>query len=380
MRFFKRKRNIIIIAVILLILVFIICSRRAVPLPVSLSDVKIDRIDDLTRGDGTLEARVDVSISSDIMGKCMQIFVEEGDKVKKGDKLLKIDDTSKKAQLLESEAALNSAKQNYEYKKYVFENRKKLYEDSLLSYGEFNLSQLEFKTAEAGYAAAKTAYEIAQDNLSKTMIVSPINGIVSAIYVEEGENIITGTMNNTGTVLMTVSDNNEMIVKTEVDETAVADVMKGNPADITFDAYPDTTYRGTVIKSSIKPLVSSASEATMYEVEILLEGDYTGLLSGMNCNVSIITKSIENALTVPIQALVSRENKEGVFMVENSRAKFMPVTTGIAGMNSVEILEGEIKEGDQVVTGPFTTLKRLKNNDRVIVGKPSGRDRFDTKQ
>lgn len=380
MRFFKRKRNIIIISIILVILIFIICSRRVVPVQVTMSDVEIGMINELTRGDGTLEARVDVEISSDIMGKCTQIFVEEGDKVKKGAKLLKIDDTSKKAQLKESEASLNSAKQNYEYKKYVFENRKQLYEDSLLSFGEFNLAQIEFKTAEAAYEAAKTGYEIAQDNMSKTLIVSPIDGLVSAIYVEEGENIITGTMNNTGTVLMTVSDNNEMIVKTNVDETAVADVKKGNKAEITFDAYPDTMYSGTVIKSSIKPLAVTTTEATMYEVEILLEGDYTGLLSGMNCNVSIITKSIEDAVKVPIQALVSKENKEGVFVVENNKAKFVPVKTGITGNTAVEIIEGEIKEGEKVVSGPFTSLKRLKDNDRIIIGKPTGRNRFDTKQ
>ncbi len=182
-------------------------------------------------------------------------------------------------------------------------------------------------------------------------------------------------MNNSGTVLMTVSDNNEMIVKTNVDETSVADVKKGNKAEITFDAYPDTMYSGTVIKSSIKPLAVTTTEATMYEVEILLEGDYTGLLSGMNCNVSIITKSIEG-----IQALVSRDSKEGVFLVENNKAKFIPVKTGITGNTAVEIIEGEIKEGDKVVSGPFTSLKRLKDNDRVIIGKPTGRNRLDTKQ
>lgn len=377
MKFLRKKRNIIIISAVILVLLFVICGKRKPVNTVDLQELKKGTIEESVKVDGTLEPFVDVEISSDIMGKCTKIFVEEGQKVKAGDQLLKIDDITQRANLAQAETALRAAQANYDYISYKFKNQQNLYADSLTSFGEYNVAVLEMKNAENTLAQAQSAYKIAQDNLSKTIIKSPIDGMVSAIYVEQGENIITGTMNNTGTVLMTVSDDNRMIVVADVDETSIVKVKHNDRCDVTFDAYGDTLFTGRVYQIGSRPIKTSTTETGIeYEVKILLEKTQKNIISGMSGDVSIITQSKEDVLTSPIQAVVSRDGKTGVFVFENNRVKFVEVKTGITGRSTIEILEGDLKEGDRIVSGPFTSLKKLNSGDKVVlnVRKKGGKE------
>ncbi len=371
MKFFRKKRNVIITVIVLIILILILCGKKSNTLIVNTEKLEIGDINEYIRTDGTVEPFVDIEISSDIMGKCEKIFVKEGQKVTKNTPLLQIDNKTQKAKLKEAEASLKLAKSNYEYKKYLYENNKKLYEDSLISYTEYNLSLLDYKNADAQLSSAQAVLNIAKDNLNKTLLTSPINGVVSAIYVEEGENIITGTMNNPGTVLMTISDNNKMIVKSNVDETSIVKIKIGNKADLIFDAFLDTIYTGEVIQIANKPVRDVSGQlGTVYEVKILIEGNYKDLFSGMNADVSIITSYKENIKKVPIQAIVRRNNTEGVFIVKNNICKFVPVKTGIMGKNKIEIISDKLNEKDNIIIGPFNTLKKLRDKQKVkIVSK-----------
>ncbi len=377
MRFFKRKRNLIIIVIIIILIIIIsLCSKKSTALPVTTNLITIGTINEFVRTSGKLEPLVDVEISSDIMGKALNIFVEEGDKVKKGDKLIQIDFINQKSRLREAQTSLDVASTNLEYKKFLLKNKRELLNDSLISYSEFKIAELEYNNALSLYESAKSYYEISNDNMGKTLLISPINGIVSAVYVEEGENIITGTMNNPGTILMTVSDNNQMLVKSDVDETSIIKTKKGNIAEIVFDAYPDTIFTGNVIKIANRPDLTNTLTGigTVFPVEILINGEFDNLLAGMNCEVSIITKSKDNVIKVPIQAVLMREGEEGIFTVKNNVAKFVNVKTGIIGKEFIEIESDSIEENMKIITGPFTSLKRLENNDRVtdreFKGKP----------
>jgi len=382
-KFLKKKRTIITIGIVILLLLLMLCGKKKTSNAVEVTDVRYESINETVSIDGALEPFVDVEISSDITGKCTKIYVTEGQKVSAGTPLMKINDVSQRARLTEAETALNAAKSNLDYVSYKFENQKKLYEEKLISLSEFTLAELEHKNAENTLASMQAAYDIARDNINKTLITSPIEGIVTAIYVEEGENVITGTMNNAGTVLMTVSDNNKLLVKANVDETSIVKVQKGNPTTVIFDAFPETTYTGFVYQKGNRPTQeSSASESGIeYEVQILLEGAHEELVSGMTGEVDITTQVKENVLTVPIQAVVSRNGEEGVFTLkEKNTIAFTPVKTGITGNMKLEIISGELKENDKIITGPFTAIKTLQDKQRVKVSdKKSKNDQSKTK-
>ncbi|MEO0280752.1 MAG: efflux RND transporter periplasmic adaptor subunit [candidate division WOR-3 bacterium] len=391
MKIFQKKR-IYIIAIIVLIILFLVFGKKKNLVLVEISEIKLDTIEETVNASGALEPFVDVEISSDIMGKCLKIFVKEGDFVKKGAPLLKIDDISQQARLKESETALNYAQSNFDYVSYKFENQKKLYEQNLISKSEFTLAELEYKNSLNLLTSAKSSYDIAKDNLEKTIIRSPIDGTVTAIYVEEGENIITGTMNNAGTVLMTISNNQKLIVKANVDETSISKVRNGNIAKVIFDAFPEKTFTGkifvkanrpkySVSSSSSSAFSSSTSTAVEYEVKIILDDspDNNLLVSGMSCDVDIITLKKDSTLSIPIQSMVNRENKEGVFKYSGGKIKFVPVKTGITGNLKMEIFSDSLKSGDSIVSGPFLSFKFLKDGLKVKISSdkrfPSGRKR-----
>ncbi len=375
MKIFKRKRTYLILLglIIILLLGF---GRKKTDLEVVFSEIKRETIEESVNASGSLEPFVDVEISSDIMGKCKKIYVREGQFVQKNTPLLKIDDITQTARLNEAKTSLNYAKSNFEFISNKFENQKKLFEQNLISKTEYDLAQLEYKNSLNILESAQSAYDIAKDNFQKSLIRSPIDGIVTAIYVEVGENIITGTMNNPGTVLMTISDNQKFIVNAKVDETSISKVRNGNQARIIFDAFPEKTFYGKVFLKANRPLYSTSSSSSFssntsisveYEVKIFLNDSSENrlLLPGMSCDVDIITTKKDSVLSIPMQALLNRENREGVFKLSNGRIHFIPVKTGINGNFSIEIFSDSLKEGDSIVTGPFLLFKQLKDNMKV---------------
>jgi HlyD family secretion protein len=212
--------------------------------------------------------------------------------------------------------------------------------------------------------------------------VSPISGIVTSLQVEEGEVAIIGTMNNPGTVLLTIADLSVMEVEVEVDETDVVDVHLGQEANVRVDAYPDVIFKGKVTEvgsSALQKLTGGVStqESKDFKVVITLEDPPYRLKPGLSASADIITAEIKGALAVPISALVVRETdepdpnrpnankeEEGIFITENGRAKFRPVTKGIMGGMMLEIKDG-LQEGQEIVAGPYSALRELK--DDVLV-------------
>ena len=251
--------------------------------------------------------------------------------------------------------------------------------------------------------------ENARTDLSKVRIESPITGIVTRRNIEEGETAVVGTMNNAGTVLLQVADMSVIEAEVEVDETDIPDVKIGQVAKITVDAIPGKTFTAKVTEIGNSPIQaagaqSSAAQATNFKVVLTLDGEIPEVRPGFTCTAEITTATRENVLAVPIQATTVREmvvddkgaivrepvtpgdtrrrpgavqaselkpgqerkEIEGVFLVRDNKAVFEQVKTGIAGEKYFEVLSG-LKEGDVVVTGPFSSVRELRDGTLVKV-------------
>ncbi len=398
----KTKKKIFvggIIVIILAVLVFITVSQTKV-------DAKKVRIETAERGDiisivtatGRVQAKKEVQISADVMGRIIKLPVKEGQKVKKGDLLVQIDPASYGADVARAGASLLQAQASLETAEIAFNRNQELFKRKLVSQETLDLSRAEYNSAKALVAQAEASLEQAKDQLSKTTIRSPIAGTITALMSEEGENVVIGTMNNPGTVIMVVSDLSAIEVEAEVDETDIALVEAGQDVDIDLDAYPDTTFEGVVteIGNSARIVgVSSQEQVVNFLVTILFTDVVKGIRPGMTATVDISTGVSENAVNVPIQSIVMRaasdtiiaesvtgngakaedaegdgreedekEPVEGVFLVTDGKAKFRPVTTGLADQQSIEIIEGAA-EGDSVITGSYQMLRILKSGDFV---------------
>lgn len=256
--------------------------------------------------------------------------------------------------------------------------------------------------------------EGARYDLSKVRIESPINGLVTRRNIEEGETVVIGTMNNPGTVLLTIADMSIIEAEVEVDETDIPGVKIGQKAVIRIDAVPNQTFNGKVTEVGNSPIqatgqAAAGQQATNFKVVVTLEGEIPEVRPGFTCTAEITTATRDLALSVPIQALAVRElvfdekgaivrppkeegrrprrpslgaasaeelpkgqtrrEEEGVFVVRNNLAEFVPVKTGIAGEKYFELLSGP-KEGEQVIIGPFSSVRNLQDGDPVKVETP----------
>jgi len=385
--------------------------------PVQLARVRTEDITSRVRAPGKIEPKTQVKISADIMGKVTRLAVKEGDRVKRGQLLLQIDDAQRRSDQIQSRTALASARSHQrdaDAKLRVTEaNHKRqsaLFEQKLLSQAEWDQATSVYDAAREAAASAheevarsQAALAAATDNLAKTRIIAPIDGVVSALYIEEGEIVIMGTMNNAGTQILTVSDLSRMVVKADVDETDVVDIRLGQKAKITVDAIPDTAYDGTVteIGNTAKRNATGAVEGqTNFEVEVTFDAHVPEVRPGMTADVDISTSTHPRTHGVPIQAVVVRTERElerakkkgakterrarrsdavaaeedtvgrkdkeitGLFVVREGVAKFVPVRTGIASETMIEVF-GAVKPGESIVTGPYKALRELKPEQKV---------------
>jgi HlyD family secretion protein len=395
--------------------------------PVQLARVRTEDITSTVRAPGKIEPRTQVKISADIMGKIVQLAVQEGDQVKRGQLMLRLDDAQHRALHAQARAAVSTARarRNEADKALIvatstFERQRKLFEQTLLSQAEWDQANSSYESARVGASAAaeevaraEAALAAAQDNLGKTRFVAPIDGVVSALNVEEGEIVITGTMNNPGTQILVVSDLSRMLVRADVDETDVPDMRLGQKAKITVDALPDTSFPGTVteIGSTAKRdgLVAAADGQTNFEIEVVFDQHVPAVRPGMTADVEIETATHARATGVPIQAVVVRSEREleraqkgkarerkprrsdaiaaeddtagrkdkeitGLFVVRDGVATFVPVRTGIASESMIEVF-GEMKPGESVVSGPYKSLRELKPGAKVKTEAPGGKGR-----
>ncbi len=334
------------------------------------------------------------------MGQIVNLAVREGDQVNKGDFLLQIDRAQLAASAAGAEASLqalfadrDSARASAQQAELAYKRAQKSYADHLIPDADLERARATLDSARANVTAierrieqARASVEGAQDTLSKTTIRAPMDGIVTALPVEEGEVAVIGTMNNPGTVLLTISDMSVVEAVMEVDETDVPNVQIGQNAEVTIDAFPDRTFSGKVTEVASSPQTSlTGTEAVNFEVKIQLDDPPKDIRPGFSVSADIITGRSPNAVAVPIQALVIRdaptkegakpatkpEEEEGVYRVDRATGKidFQKVTTGITGESSIEVTGG-IEPGQEIAVGPFRALREIEDGDRVRIAEP----------
>lgn len=391
-----KKKAFIIIGIIVVLLVIILNVKKSDEgIEVRTQVVKKKELVAKVEGTGEIKPRKNVEISADISGKIVKIAIKEGDRVKKGQFLLQIDPEGYKADLESARASLEAtraeliqAEANYKMKKEAFERARELFSKGVISKEEYSQAEANYKSALSALKALKyrikqnqAAVKSAEERLKKTVITSPVDGVVTSLNVEEGEVAIIGTMNNPGTVLLTVADLSVMEAEVWVDETDIVRVKPGEKAVVTVDALPDMKFMGVVTEVGNSPQSSSAvtstEQAKEYKVVVLLKGDVSQLKPGLTATAEIEVARKKDVLTVPISSIVVRKRKgkemEGVFVVKNGTAHFVPIKKGIMGEMEIEIREG-LKEGDEVIVGPFKTLRVLKEGQKVKVKRSSKRE------
>ena len=346
---------------------------------------------------GKIQARRKVDLSANVPGQIVNLAVREGDTVTKGDFLLQIDRTNLQAQYDSSRGALDAlfqdreaAKAGVEQAKLDLERFRVSLDSGLVSQSDYDRARITVDQAQANLAGTEKRIEQsrammagARDTLGKTTLTAPIGGIVSRLAVEEGEVAVIGTMNNPGTVLLTISDLSEIEAVMQVDETDIPSIKIGEAAKITIDAYPNHEFDGQVTEVGSSPiqktLSASDTEAIDFEVKIRMLSPPAGLKPGLSVSAAITTSEKVDVISVPLQALAIREkegsrarpgekpkDEEGVFVVEAGKVKFAPITTGMTGELNIEVVSG-LKGGEEIVTGPFKTLRELKDGGQIIV-------------
>lgn len=379
---------------------------------------------------GQIQARTKVNVQSSVIGEIVGLPVKEGDVVRKGDLLVQIDPERYRsevdrlaANLRVQEIALGQAKLDYADAERTLKRQKQLSESSgLVSQELLDRSELAYATAEINLRTlteritqAKADLAKAHDELSKTTLRSPIDGTVTQLNAEKGEITLTGTMNNPGTVIMVVSDMAEILAEVDVDETRVARVETGQKSRIVVDAIGESEpYAGKVDEIAGSAVMRPGTAVQVFPVKILLEGVDARLRPGMTARARVETKSADDALVVPIQAVLLRPvaeiekalagdtkkdeakadpepkgvevkadakksedvkaggERECVFRVLDGKAVLTPVKTGLSDETSVVVLEG-LKLDEAVVTGPYRTIKTLKHGTPIREKKDEGK-------
>jgi HlyD family secretion protein len=358
---------------------------------------------------GSVKAVTEVKISAYAMGRITRLPVKEGDSVRKGQVLVQIDPANYAAQVKQARASVELNKASLAQSELVYQRNQELFSKGLLSQEQFEQVETEYRLSQARYTQAEASLDQVQDMLGKTTITSPISGTVVQLNVELGEVVVTGTMNNPGSVIMTVSDMSQMEVEAQVDESDVRDIAVGQPAEIEVDAIPGRTFKGTVSEVGNAAIATAASYTSTgstasvnYTVRVRFDQASPLLKSGMSANVEITTANKKDVLLVPIQSVVMRKvesekrqaerpkgkrkgrawaedtlsegkkskekDQEVVYLVQKGRAVIAPVTTGVSDQDNIEITGG-LEEGQEVVKGPFRELRNLKHQDRVKIEK-----------
>jgi len=398
-----KKRTIVILAVLAvlaLIVVLKMTSKGEKPVKVTIEKVRRADLTSVVSASGEVKPKKSVNISAHLPGRIIKIGIKEGQEVKAGDFLLKLDSTQyeanaerDRANIQTFNAELIKADMVLQKNKSFYDRQKNLYDNGLISKEQLEQAKSTLDISDAGHRAVRYQIEQAQaslkstlDNLSKTVFASPIDGIITSLRVEEGEVAIIGTMNNPGTVLLSIADLSVMEVEVEVDETDVVGVKMGQIADIRVDAFPNQFFKGKVteIGSSalVKAVSATAQESKDFKVVITLDDPSKLLKPGLSASADIVVAEKKQVLNVPISALVLKDVKaadgqtvepsrnrdageeEGVYVVENGRVRFAPVKKGVMGELMIEIVSG-LAENQEIVSGPYDALRQLKDGALV---------------
>jgi len=410
----KKKIGIIAGSLALLVLVAVAASRGDNGLTVQTALVGREDIQSKVSANGKIQAVKKVDISANVMGQVTRLTVKEGDFVKAGAFLMEIDPVRSKAQVQSLEASLNATAQELESAKARlaqsrsdFRRAEANYKAGIISASDFEQSRTAFVTAENSERSAHRRVDQgradlagARDSLSKYTILAPMDGLVTARKIEQGETAVPGVQNQPGTVLLTISDMEKVEAEMEVDEASIPGVKLGQSAEVRIDAFPNQVFNAVVTEVGGSPITKvSQNEATKFKVKIQIKNPPPTIKPGLSAQADILTGRRDQALAIPLQALVMKDVKaatkptagaksgsgtkaeektlakdeEGVYILENGTAKFVAVKTGLLGDLNVEILEG-LKGGETIITGPFKFLREMKGGEKVQVDKSKKKD------
>jgi HlyD family secretion protein len=400
----KSKKKIIIFSgigalVVILIVGAIIGGSKSDIVAVQTEKVMRRNITQTVTATGTLNPEFSVVINPEVTGEIVDLPVKEGDYVKKGQLLIKIKPDLYLAQVEQSEANLKAAKYDMETKKAALDKvqsdytrTQQLHEKGLASDSDLETAKSNYLSAKASYDGAQAnilqmgaALKVQQDQLSKTTIYSPMDGIISSLNVQKGQRVL-GSGYSQGTDVMTVSDLKSMQAVVDVNENDIVLVSKGDTARVKIDAFGDKVFDGIVtqIGNSAQTTGAGTQEQVVnFEVKINFVKFNPEFRPGMSCNASIETKTVHNVLSIPIQSVTARESmdnnsnktvsgenqnsssqtnimaqpKQIVFVVKDGKAHSVNVTTGVSDDNYIEVKSG-LKGDEDVVSGSYSAISK----------------------
>ena len=362
---------------------------------------------------GEIVASRYADIGSNVMGKIVHLPVAEGQRVRAGQLLARIDPVQAESDLssareqvraMEAEeraatqqvraatAELSAAEARTREANQQLARKQALRENGLLPAAEYDTARAAADAADADLASARTAVDRARqsaeaaarrvaqsraqriranDIFAKTSIVSPMDGVVTRLRVREGEMVVVGIQNQPGTTLMTISDLGAIDAEVKVAEADVLRLARDQRATITLDAIAGKRFEGTVVEigASALPVSGTGAAAREFKVVVRLSNPEPGLRPGLTCDAEIVTSERENVLTVPLQSLVLRQHEKagaartGVFRIVDGTARFVPVTSGVIGGLDVEV--SGIDEGAPVIIGPYQALREIQDGTFV---------------
>ncbi|MEP6782554.1 MAG: efflux RND transporter periplasmic adaptor subunit [Acidobacteriota bacterium] len=415
---------------------------------VTIETIQKRDLEAIVSASGKIDPKKTVNISAQTMGRVTQLGVKEGDRVKQGQFLLQIDPVLAEAAvrrdvaavagartgLDQSLATLQSARAGLEVARQALKRQQDLTAAGLttretleraeadveMRESDLKAREQEIKNRETQLNQQQAGLVSSQHTLTQVRFESPFDGIVTRRNIEEGENVMVGTMNNAGTVLLTVADMSVIEAEVEVDETDIPFVQIGQLAKIKIDAIPDQTFTGKVTEIGNSPIQATGTgttrTATNFKVTVTIDGQIAEVRPGFTCTAEITTATKKQVPSVPIQSMTvrellydaqgnvihearppkarfrfgaapaatsgpasvaelqpgqKREEKEGVFIMKDGKSAFVEVKTGISGERYLEVLHG-LKEGDQVITGPFESVRGMFEGDMVRVAPKPG--------
>jgi HlyD family secretion protein len=402
--------------------------------------IKARDLEAIVSASGKIQPKSLVNITAETAGRVVDLAVSEGQRVTKGQFLLQIDPRSLRSRVDSGTASLTAAEASLEQQRQAIQTarvqldqaqktlarQQDLWRQQLTTREALDRAESDVRGAEsalkererlvsaqeARIAQERAGLESARYDLSKVRIESPIDGIVTRRNIQEGETAVIGTMNNAGTILLTLADMGVIQAEVEVDETNVPYVSVGQIAKITIDALPDRVFNGRVTEIGNSPIQAAGGvgggsrQATNFKVVVVIEDKVPEVRPGFTCTADITTATRKNVPAVPIPAVAVRElvfdandqlvkkptdrrrrrrlepvasaaelepgqtrkEVEGVFVVRNGLVEFMPIKMGIAGDKYFEVLSG-LKAGDEVVTGPYNSVRNMQEGAAVKVDR-----------
>jgi HlyD family secretion protein len=337
---------------------------------------------------GKLVHEEEVKLTTEEIGRVTAIYVDEGQKVARGELVLQIDDqrlraavTQQQASVRMQEIAIQRQQLQVENLQTTWERVQGLHERKLINDDSFDTASNNLKIAEVDLMSSKESLEQAranleqqEDRLSKTRVYSPIDGTVTTLDIKVGETAISSSTNIPGSSLMTIANPASIHTEVNVDEADIANVTVGQSARVYAIAYPDLPVEGVVDSIAVSAKVAEGQQGQSFAIKIrLLEPEKITLRPGMTCRAEIFTATKDDALAVPIQAILVEEDlaedetRREVFVVRGERAEKIAVETGLSDDTYQQIVSG-LSAGDQVITGPDRVLRALEDGDRVIIG------------